>query len=508
MPLLSVQGLALCTPTGRVLIESASFSLPPGITALVGANGVGKSSLLRVLAGEAPPAAGRVHRHGCWRRLGDAPLDTAALAALARLAPRCHTLAEPLRTLWPRPGPDPGTAARSGGEQQRLRLLAALATPADGLLLDEPAAQLDAEARAALCRWLATTRPTCLLVAHDPELLALADGVLELSGRALHAYRMDFASYRRQREAEQREAAATVARLRREAQQERALAQQARERAERRAAGGQRLRRRGSQGAMLLDYRAGRADASRAWQTREAQRRESAIAALQAAGRERLCLTAPLRLSLAGADLAAGQRVVEARGLGLDAADGRLLFRDLDLVLQGPQRLWVCGRNGSGKSRLLRVLAGVEAPARGQLRRHLDDQLLIDQEAALAPAAHPLAAVLAAQPGLDEGAAREHLAGFLFAGELATAPLPGLSSGERLRLRLACALAGRRPPRLLLLDEPDNHLDLPSRAVLAAALRDYRGAVVLATHSPSLPQELGMSARLCLGAPAPQVERL
>lgn len=504
MTSIRLQGLALATPDGRVLLDPCDFRFDAGPTALVGANGSGKSTLASVLAGDlapaagsarreapvvridgvcAPPAAGRV---GDWRAQHEVQLwqsDACAQRAWRALAVEAPPAGMPL-------------AALSGGEWLRLQLAAALCDPTAFLILDEPAAHLDADARRWLVDFVRSGARPLLLIAHDEELLGAARGVVELSQRKLHSYSMDFASYRQRRREERDALADHLRHARRAVDRVAQRAQQARERSEQRAGQGRRLRATGSQGAMLLDYRAGRADANRAQLARRADRALDEAGEAQHAAQQRLSLEVDLALRVRGAAPPAGRRMLALENLHLTCGD-RCLVRGLDLTLHGAFRLAVVGANGSGKSRLLQLLAGRAQPARGQLQLGASPAL-IDQHVRFAAAAStPLTAAQDAWPGLAERVLRERLAHFLFTGSSLNQPLDRLSGGERMRLALALVLADEAP-QLLLLDEPDKHLDLPSRAVVEAALRTYPGALVVVSHSPAFLAACGIEHRLRL----------
>ncbi len=503
MTSIRLQGLALSTPDGRVLLEPADFSFAAGATALVGANGCGKSTLARVLAGELAPNAGGVQREGPVVRVD-------GLAAPPVSGEVADWRAQHAAALWQADGwarrgwralavdalpDDLPLAALSGGEWLRLQLAAALLDPTAFLILDEPAAHLDHAARTWLADFIRGAARPLLLIAHDAELLASVDAVVELSQRRLHAYAMGFDDYRARREAEHAAQADALRHARREVERVAERAQAARERSDRRGAQGRRLRASGSQGAMLLDYRAGRADAHRSQLARRAGQTLDAAHEAQREARERLPLAVDFDLRIRGAAPPAGRRMLALDGLRIDAGD-RCLVRGLDLVLHGPFRLALTGPNGSGKSRLLATIAGRQSATSGDLRLGVDAACLIDQHVRfVAGAATPLAAAQAAWPALAEGAVRERLAHFLFTGAALRSPLDGLSGGERMRLALALVLADAAPP-LLLLDEPDNHLDLPSRAVVEAALRGYPGALVVVSHSPGFLAACAIDQRL------------
>lgn len=181
-----------------------------------------------------------------------------------------------------------------------------------------------------------------------------------------------------------------------------------------------------------------------------------------------------------------GKLLLELRDLVLPHGSAQ----PLNLLLGGPQRLAVTGDNGSGKSTLLRVIAGQLAPVSGQLRCHARlawlDQHAGGQDGDLSA----IQRLQARNSVLAEGELRTRLALLGMAGARATVPSRLLSGGERMKVALAAELYAHTPPQLLLLDEPDNHLDLASLQALAHMLRLYRGALLVVSHDQAFLQEL------------------
>lgn len=498
MTTLTFRDLALRAPDGQLLLDGASASLEPGFTGLVGANGAGKSTLLRTLAGLLAPASGEVRR-GRMRLVQPQGPRQALDDALAALSESLHGASSATRRDVARLLPHPLDAAHaSPGECARAWLAVAAATSADAWLLDEPSAHLDAEGRHWLRGWLARCDVPVLVASHDRALLAGADRIWELSNARLTTWGGGFEAYFDARRAERERAEASLQRHRREQRALEREAQAARERADRRAARGAAEVRKGSQGKLLAGYLQGRAEHGRGAQARAAAARlESAVGAVQAA-RERLALEPDFRLDLGGFSVPAGKRLLVAEGLSLLAGE-RCLLRDFDLVLQGPRRLALQGPNGSGKSRLLRALAGVQPSDAGRVLPGTLPIALVDQQGAGERDDDTvLRAFLRRQP-MPEGAARERLAWFLFTGVRVFQPVGTLSAGERLRLALACQLGGPALPGLLLLDEPDNHLDLPSQRAVEQALAQYPGGLVVVSHDEAFLAAAGVGERLRLG---------
>lgn len=171
--------------------------------------------------------------------------------------------------------------------------------------------------------------------------------------------------------------------------------------------------------------------------------------------------------------------------------------QQVDLVLQRGERCLLVGRNGSGKSSLLQMLRGELAPEAGSFR--INGRLAcLDQGLSLiARDLSPLANLLAVAPTLSESDARTRLAGIKLRGDRALMPCHGLSGGERLKLGLLMVLA--QLPDLLLLDEPDNHLDHVSRQLLIQVLADYPGTLLLVSHDPEFMAGVGVEREYWLG---------
>ena len=181
------------------------------------------------------------------------------------------------------------------------------------------------------------------------------------------------------------------------------------------------------------------------------------------------------------------------------------------VILTGPERVRLAGANGSGKSTLIRrILAHpgevppAEAPPSPYTVRfrvpetgHLPQRILLDPEATV------LSCVAASNPGASEQQLRDRLAALLFRREEVFARVGDLSGGERLRVALARELLAAPAPRLLILDEPTNALDLPTVDWLVDALSTYRGALLLVTHDDDLAARVGIQRTLDLNAVGP-----
>ncbi|MBU0494665.1 MAG: ATP-binding cassette domain-containing protein [Chloroflexi bacterium] len=181
-----------------------------------------------------------------------------------------------------------------------------------------------------------------------------------------------------------------------------------------------------------------------------------------------------------------GQDVVTLDGVGMAFPQGpgrgdRVLFQDATLTLHRGERVAVVGPNGEGKTTLLRIIAGELPPTAGRVRLGSRVQIgyYAQEQETLDPASNALAAIRATAP-LDETEARAFLHRFLFSGDDVFTPIGRLSHGERARLVLARLVAARA--NLLLLDEPINHLDIPSRDNFEQALAGYTGTVLMVVH--------------------------
>jgi ATP-binding cassette subfamily F protein uup len=450
----------------RSLFDGLSFGLFEGDRAgLVGPNGSGKSTLLKILAGDTAPDRGsRSLRTGV--RVGyvaqdpvfpaGGTVDDVVLAALAGVdeADRPGRLAHALS----RAGFADGRArveALSGGWRKRLAIARELAAEPDILLMDEPTNHLDVEGILGLEDLLTERARAFLVVSHDRYFLEhVATRMLELNRvypDGLFEAEGTYSEFLARRDEF----------LRGQAAYQDALANTVRREIE--------------------------------WLRRGAKARSTkAKGRIKQAGRlieELEDARARGLTGTAGIDFTSSQRrtrrLLVVRGLGVSRG-GRRLVEGLDLVVTPGTRVGLIGPNGSGKTSLLEVLAGVAAPDAGEIERADDLRIVrFEQERGGLDPAQSLRRALAPEGDAVTWQGRSvHVAAwakrFLFRPEQLEVPVGHLSGGEQARILIARLM--REPADVLILDEPTNDLDIPTLEVLEDSLTDFDGALVLVTH--------------------------
>lgn len=448
------------------LLDGASLSVQRGDKlGLIGRNGSGKSSLLKLIAGSIHADDGLIQREdGLYcvaveqephlterESLYLSVLGRADLSASPEEPAAWQTLAD-IRAWLDRFGLDPDRPLQglSGGERKRAALALAFALKPDLLLLDEPTNHLDLAAIRLLEESMERVS-TSIVITHDRHFLdRVVNRIVELERGILRNYPGRFADYQRLRADQWAAEDQAQRRFDRFWAEEETWIRQ-----------GVEARRKRNQG------RVRRLEALR--EAREARR--------QRVGQVKMRLDSGER---------SGKQVLECTSLSYQTPNGRVLVKSLDWVLMRGDRVALIGPNGIGKSTLIRLALGQLKPTEGQVKQGTQWQLAyfdqmreqLDEERSVAQTISP------GSDWIDIAGKRMHvmsyLGDFLFSPRRAQSPVKTLSGGERNRLLLARLFA--RPANLLILDEPTNDLDLETLELLESSLQEYEGSVLLVSH--------------------------
>jgi len=522
---ISLTGVSYRTADGTELIKDATVALGCERTGLVGRNGIGKSTLARLITGELSCSSGSVSVEGRIASLPQtlAHSSTDTLADIMRVADALARL-DRLERGRPRDGDldqadwalpqrtdmalhqmglanmalDRPATELSGGQATRAMLAGLLVEAPDFLILDEPTNSLDADGRAALYTFMGQWRKGALVISHDRALLRLMDRTLELSSLGLKSYGGGYDLYVEQQQIEQAAAQRALDDAHRAQARTMAAVQQQRERQARRNAAGRKSRKRHDMPKSWLDGQAERAQSTMGRSGRIADQRQSAAADRLNEAREAVRQAAPLSFSLPPSGLAAHTLVVSFEDVSFGWPGSPALVQDLAFRLRGPERLAVRGPNGSGKSTLIRVITGDVTPLSGQISVGIAPAILDQRVSLLHPDDTLLESFRRGNPDATDNHAHAALARFLFRKDDVHKRVSALSGGERMRAGLACVLMAATPPQFLILDEPTNHLDLDSIAAMEAALRDYDGALLAVSHDTSFLEAINVSRDITL----------
>jgi ATPase subunit of ABC transporter with duplicated ATPase domains len=369
----------------------------------------------------------------------------------------------------------------------------------DWLILDEPSNHLDIAQQRKLAEQINRWPSGLVLISHDRGLLEHVNEIVELSPLGLAVYGGNYSHYAVAREQEQQSFQSALQGERAQAKREQRERVGQIERQQRRNARGDRQARDGNQTKLITNAQKERSEYSQGklrlnhQVAREQQQQRIAEARARCAPDIQRIMLSP-------------ESVVPNGKLLLQLNDVILPFGytvPINLTLTGPARMAISGANGSGKSTLLRVIAG-ELPVReGELIRSCHIGWL-DQHAGLQyPERTAIQWLYESNRELPDAEARTRLAQMGIDADRALLTTGQLSGGERLKIALAAQLYAQQPPQLLLLDEPDNHLDLPSRIALEQMLDQYPGALIVVSHDEIFLRSIRLDSDLHLKGARP-----
>lgn len=476
----------------KPLLLSADITLYPGHKiGIVGENGCGKSSLFQLLTNRLSPEQGELEIPAKWRisaaKQETPPSDLTAVEYVLAGHQEYSTLMAQLQDAQTEENGDkiaavhaqleainswalPAQAAKlltglsfseaqmqspvralSGGWRMRLNLAQALIQPADLLLLDEPTNHLDLEAVMWLQSFLRRYEAMLMTISHDRDFLdAFASHIIHFDDQKLHYYTGNYSSFEKQKQLK-----AQLQQVQHEKQQKQIAHLEK----------------------FITRFKAKASKATQAQSRVKALEKMDRVSAVQI--REKFSFEfAPIKSDIT--DLIKLEQVA----VGYDQVP---ILNNITMRISAGQRIGLLGRNGQGKSTLIKLICGELEAQQGDLSRsqhfsagyfaqHQVEQLNLDQS--------PVWHIQQLSARISEQEARNFLGGFAFHGDKALASVGGFSGGEKARLVLA--MLTWQQPNVLLLDEPTNHFDIEMRDALALALQTYTGAVILVAHDKNL----------------------
>ncbi|MCM5506917.1 ATP-binding cassette domain-containing protein [Vibrio sp. SCSIO 43169] len=521
MPALIASQISHQLETGEWLFRSINLSLNHRITGLTGKSGSGKSVLLSILTGDCLPDAGNVERQGRIATYSQLPSELLvsdmtiaqylgiddkrqALRAIEQGSTRQEDFdrlsddweveqraIELMAQLSIALSLDDFCCHLSGGQLAKLQLYHLFQQSPDVLLLDEPTNHLDTQGKQWLINKLKAFPGKILLVSHDRALLRCADVICHLSPLGLKSYRGIYDEFQRQYNVEKQALSSKIDNLKSEKKKIERQIQLNAERAQQREAMGNRARRSGSQPKILMDAMKDSAQVTRSAaitnqnnQLKRNQHKLETLKSRQEDGKEQ-------SFYLAHTQVDKRHNLASIADFSVDKSR----WQTVSIRVETQDRIHLSGNNGCGKSTLLKALSSPAGRLVQGIKCNVKTVYLDQHFSLLCPNMSMLDTLRNSCPKLAESDARTLLAGVGFRRDSVYKMVSALSGGEKMKLAVLMVSHQSCSP-LLLLDEPDNHLDIDSKQRLAKALSTYPGPFILVSHDQDFVDEAGINKTL------------
>jgi ATPase subunit of ABC transporter with duplicated ATPase domains len=510
----------------RTLFHDITISFGNEKTGLIGDNGTGKTTLLRLLLGQLNPDNGGVYTHG---NVGYLPQDFVvhvqdtiaqvlnverkiqALHAIEAGTGTAHDqeiigddwdIIERTHALFSQLGLAHLALTRkletlSGGEITRVFLASVLLKKPDFLILDEPTNNLDKPSRQALYETLRSFNGGLLVVSHDRKLLQLMDRIVELSSLGLKIYGGNYAAYVAQKQLEQEAKERQLVDAQKALKKTKKIIQKTKERHEKQASKAKKERRFGGQPKILLNAARERSEKTKSKLEERTDKLLKRVHEQLGKAKVQLERKELLDFALKATRVHSTKKVLEISDLTFAYPSSAPIIHDFNLVMVGPKRLAIIGQNGSGKTTLLKLIANQLQPTAGTIFLGVQPVVYLDQHLNILDFHKTvLENFKRLNPDEKETECRARLAIFLFSADDALKKVENLSGGEKMRAALACMLMGQQAPQFIVLDEPTNNMDLASIASIENALNYYRGALIVVSHDETFLHNIGVEEKI------------
>jgi ATPase subunit of ABC transporter with duplicated ATPase domains len=528
--MLTLRNISYRHPNRDLLFENISLSLDgQDKIALIGNNGIGKSTLLKVIAGILPPASGTIktssqpyyvpqhfgqydnltiaqalhvaHKLEALKEILDGKLSESNLSALDddwTIEERCQQalahwelevldLAQEMSTL-------------SGGQKTKVFLAGISIHEPELVLLDEPGNHLDTSGRALLYEFIQSASCTIILVSHDRKLLNLPGSVYELSKRGLTVYGGNYDFYAEQKAIESHALSEDVRSREKALRKAKETARETIERQQKLDARGKKKQEKAGVPTIVMNTLRNNAEKSTAKIKEVHAEKTGAIA--EALGELKKTLPEPgkMKFGFDNAALHKGKILFTAEDMNFGYSEQLLWKQNLDMVITSGERIALKGLNGSGKTTLIKIILGEIAPKSGKVFRAVSKCVYIDQDYSLVD---NRLTVYAQAEKFNHTALQEHevkirLTHYLFTKEDWDKSCNDLSGGEKMRLILCCLTIFNQAPDMIILDEPTNNLDIQNTEILTAAINDYQGTLLVVSHDLYFLEQVNIQREISL----------
>lgn len=528
--MLTLQEITYIHPNRDLLFEDINLSiLKHDKVALIGNNGVGKSTLLKILAGILQPSDGIIRAetrpYFVPQLLGQ--FNQKTIAEALQIDAKLRALYEILEgklseenlnrleddwaieercaialKQWGLEDIDLNQKmlSLSGGQKAKVFLAGILIHRPNIVLLDEPSNHLDSESRRLLYDYIKSTTATLVVVSHDRTLLNLLDKVCELHKNGITLYGGNYEHYAEQKKIEGEALNHDVKSQEKALRKAKEVQKAALERQQKLDARGKKKQEKAGLPKILMNSLKNKAENSSSTMKGVHASKVNEMAQELSKLRLELPNIDQMKVGFNPTELHKGKVLIDAEQLNFSYKDQALFVKPLNFQINAGERIVLKGANGSGKTTLIKLILGQLSPQTGVLKRAAMNTIYIDQDYSLID--DQLSVYEQAQQA-NSGELQEHdvkirLNRFLFTKTFWDKPCAALSGGEKMRLMLCCLIINVQAPDLIVLDEPTNNLDLQNIEILTNAINAYRGTLLVVTHDAYFLKQIGIERILAL----------